>query len=1001
MYRTVLKTVFFAMLATCAVLCALCVVQTPFSSVSAVFAEQPTQAEAASDTPDGALSVQALENTWTAEPAISGFQYGCFTTVSGVAEQGTVKFSVYAVHEGIAETTPVNDVLTNFTLVDGGVSAEVKDAMNTLNVGSYLLRAAANADGYDPLEQDVAFDVTKFVGNKWRYGGSPKLVGWAYGETPRRLSGGVPFFGTVRYTLQGYNIPGGIENFETMEDFNAALARTGSQALGNKDEYKEYTVTFTVDGTDNYDGFTHTLTFGVKRNINPVDFYVNSFSFGVGLHPIDAIKIEYGINNTIDLELTTAMFSVIDANGNAVIQHSVFLRDDGAGTAQKTKKAFIVKISELDAGTYTIRQDIFEGETYGACFSEQKLEIFSVALPGVWADGASAWNKDPSFVDGQGKPVSGVWQFGQVAPNIQVPIKVLSHSAVPNGINVENEIVKTYYKRIIGDDGTETKGEKVAQDIGGSTANMPRDVGKFFVEFTVLENKNYYLREEDVKLLPFEITTADDWTFTTSPYAVGWTWGTFDKNVNLFGAVPTRGGAVSFTVKKDGAAVDGLENFRVDAQNVIIDENGLSGKLNGLGSGIYTLEVQVASSGNYTAYTAETTFRIAQASNSWTVSPNIARWAQYYFKAEENTPVSEARYGDVVMEVRSKDGGEIFYRSKNGVASVSNLAAAAAGWYTFTASVAETANYSGLNYDIEFQVFTESADMPTNHWVVVPVIESWIAGSTPSVPLGQSLRGEVIITYCKAELKDGKYVAVGDAADEQPEEPGKYFMYARVRHEELPQDELLKHDVMFDIFERVNEWTVTPSIQSYTLGEGPSVPTAEVLYTDECVIDIKYRPKHGGDVSPELPRVPGEYVMVVTATAKYCAPLTAEVDFTVSLSQNSWINAPTIKDWSEEETAGIPIGEAAVGSERIVYTYARADKPNEKFADKPTSEGSYIMYATLELDGYETLTAQWEFTVISAFDRTLMTFDIILGIVCCICTAVAIFFAVKRSRQNS
>lgn len=986
--RKALKYLFLAVAATalfaCGILC-MCFAnsQTPLSVAAGA-------ADSGAD-----VSPQALTNAWTTEPALDDYRYGTFTTVTGAAEQGEVCFSVYRVVDGVPESDPVNAVLTDFTLTEGKVSEAVKDAMNGLNVGDYILKASAQAEGYDPLSKEVGFSVTQYQNNGFVSGTTPQIVSWTWGDEPEQIHREpLARAGNLKFTLQGDGIAG-VEEYDTWIEFNDRIGgRTDKGLLGIAGGYRNYKATVSVAETDNYTEFYMELPFCVKKKITfgEKPFYINSITYGTkSLAHGDGL--DYYIPEFVESPIDKVSFSVRNTDDNIVLQQEVILRDGHAADrpSLNSKKALAAKLLTLDAGSYTVWVEVFEGETYGSCSYHVGLEVAPAVLTNMWA-------KEPAFID---KGNGAAWEFEKEKLEVSAELKVFTTSF--KNFDLNGEMLKTYYTRIEGENGTQVKGEEIARDVGGSTANMPRDVGKYFVEFNILKNNNYSLDENEIRLVPFEITMANDPTFTTEPYAVGWTWNSFDKNVNLFGAVATRGGVVDFTVKKErnGAAIEGLERFRVDAQNVIVDENGLSEKLNGLDSGNYVLEVHVASSGNYLPFTGYATFQIAKMPNSWTKSPNIARWAQYYFNAEENTPQAAALYGDVVMQVRGKNNGELYYKFENGKESVARLAEAPAGWYTFSATVADTGNYSGLNYDIEFQVFSESADMPNNYWVVVPTIESWIGGTTPSEPVYQSLRGTVVISYCKAEWKDGKYVAVGDATQEQPDLPGKYFMLARVKHEILPQDELLKHDVLFEIFERINEWTVTPSIQSYTLGEGPSTPFAEVRYTDDCVIDVRYRLKSGGAITSELPLTPGEYVMVVTATAKYCAPLTAEVEFTVSLTQNSWLNAPTIKNWSEDNPASLPIGAAMVGSEYIEYTYARADDPKQTFKEKPTSEGSYIMYAVLEMDGYETLTAQWDFTISSAYDRTLLTIDIVLGILCSICSVVAIVFAIRRSRQNA
>jgi hypothetical protein len=280
--------------------------------------------------------------------------------------------------------------------------------------------------------------------------------------------------------------------------------------------------------------------------------------------------------------------------------------------------------------------------------------------------------------------------------------------------------------------------------------------------------------------------------------------------------------------------------------------------------------------------------------------------------------------------------------------------------------------------------------------VTIPSIESWIAGSSASVPQGAALRGIEEFTYRRVELKDGKYVTVEELGEVVPSAPGKYIMRAHVSNPARPQDEL-NQEVMFEIFYRVNEWKDAPGIQSWYLGDAPSKPVASALYSSADELTILYK-KKGYDDSlavKELPNEPGEYVMIVTATAKYCEPIKAYIDFSVWLSKNGWLTAPVIKDWSAEVGPNLPTGEAIYGE--IQYIYKKLD--GTVLSGAPTEEGEYILVARVEVDGYETLEAEYKFTVTPAFDITLVMLNILLGVIACAFAVVVIIFAVRRYKQ--
>ena len=138
-------------------------------------------------------------------------------------------------------------------------------------------------------------------------------------------------------------------------------------------------------------------------------------------------------------------------------------------------------------------------------------------------------------------------------------------------------------------------------------------------------------------------------------------------------------------------------------------------------------------------------------------------------------------------------------------------------------------------------------------------------------------------------------------------------------------------------------------------------------------------------------------MLIVIAKADICKELRSEVKFTVKLSKNDWKNLPTIENWSEEfsHLDHLPIGEAEHG--KIVYTWFTKD--GKPLTEKPTEEGTYIMHSTATAPGYETLEADYEFTIEPAFDQTLIIIDGVLGLIACVATIIAISVVVKKKKD--
>ena len=884
---------------------------------------------------------------WTAEPSVNSFTWDNGTS-KVTPSNGTLNSKWNSANDGKIERKYFKTVWDAQSLsYQWDATQPLDGAPSDAGTYVYVTRIPATVDrNYAELTHGAFFEIRQ-AGNQWTGNGTSggqitnKNITFEWHKAEFTFFGAQ--YGNVNFTVGG--------NSYTADTLVAGL---NTLSAGT------HSLTCTVAQTPNYLGLSSTIKVTVEKAENDwsSDGKLNiATSFGWGTKDSAALRWITPKPDVGDVVAITV--SVND--GASLFYMELHVNGSSEGLEGEIQN-LLGRLMALGVGKYKITAVVAETDNCKGCKAEK---IFTVEKAiNDWKEG--------------GEPALSATEWIYNTPE-----------GTPSAEAKHGSVTYTYYAKAA--DGTRTK-------LGNT---MPSDAGNYSVGFSVLAGANENFGSVAEEFIDFTIKKANNAGFSTNPYAIGWTWNAFDKSVNLFGAIPLTGGAVTFSVQKNGSVVDGLSGIKVNAQNVIIDSDGsIAKKLNALDAGNYELTVTVGEVRNYLGFEASAVFTVSPAPNRWTTNPNIARWSEYYFKADQHTPKAVALYGDTVIEVKGKQDGKTYYKSVGGVAEIEKLNVAMGGWYTFTAAVAGNKNYSALDYSIEFQVFTESADMPNNYWLTVPAIDSWIAGSPAPEPAGEPLRGAFIVSYCRAELVNGKYVATGEPFGQIPEAPGKYFMLARVEQPQYPQDEKLKLDVMFEIFERANEWTVAPSIQSWSLGDGPSTPAADVLYKEDCVIDIKYKLKYSDDEpTAQLPDKPGTYLMIVRATAKYCAPLEAEIEFTVSLSQNSWVSAPSIKDWSEEFAASDPFGEAAVGSEHIVYTYARADKPEERFTEKPTTEGDYIMYATLALDGYETLTAEYAFSISPAFDSSLLTIDIILGVLACLTTGFVIYFAIKRYKQ--
>lgn len=213
------------------------------------------------------------------------------------------------------------------------------------------------------------------------------------------------------------------------------------------------------------------------------------------------------------------------------------------------------------------------------------------------------------------------------------------------------------------------------------------------------------------KEIKFSIAAADN-VWSVAPNFVRWSFGSFNAKEDLFRAVPKFGEVtdVVYNIYTDGECTKKVENlpdgFKVNALGEVND--AVATELNKLARGRYYLVCTVKKTDNYGALeSAPMVFNVFQASNAWSVTPNIKSWTEGGYDETENAIFVESTFGNdaVVVYVYNADN-EVVYESKGGKVRTNELASLKSGLYTLTARVEETSDYSGLAlYTINFQVF--------------------------------------------------------------------------------------------------------------------------------------------------------------------------------------------------------------------------------------------------------------------------------------------------------
>lgn len=203
------------------------------------------------------------------------------------------------------------------------------------------------------------------------------------------------------------------------------------------------------------------------------------------------------------------------------------------------------------------------------------------------------------------------------------------------------------------------------------------------------------------------------------PSIMFWTYGNYDKQMNLINGTPTyldNPNDISFkvTMDMDGEipATDALASFLLTDGIV---SNDVAKSLSALPVGTYYLFASVKGSTNYKPLIQRgVAFKVFPATNSWEIMPSIVVWTEGQFKSI-NMPVAKPLYGITNIVIKDSDGKDVY----NNVTGVNKLSAAKAGTYTLTATVMGSNDYDGLVYSTVFSVH-EKPGIPV--WATVLIV---------------------------------------------------------------------------------------------------------------------------------------------------------------------------------------------------------------------------------------------------------------------------------------
>ncbi|MCH5160742.1 MAG: hypothetical protein J1G04_01810 [Clostridiales bacterium] len=898
------------------------------------------------------------------------------------------------------------------SLYSGGSWSALLAELKKCEADTYVVTAEIDGDDNHAALTYTLTIIISVKANSWKQnensGGADRdsavPISWTYGsETAPVIKFGAEYNGdkmVVRVGLVG--IGGAVSQYEIVSYSNLGNYIKGLSA-------GTYFIYATVDADYKYSGLESWVSLVIEKANN--EWLENESGDGVDLIISNWIWSEFA--RDIDTHLILPIAKQGDSVSIAVYKKGGITPEftvivafvtgtDGKNINTNDRAALISELCRLGVGEYTITATVNEQTNYKSLSGDTAKTVnFKVE------QATNRWTTAPAFFMGT-QDVSNGWVYGS--------------NIVVNYAPYFGNATVTY--------STENGSE--------NWTAMPSTVGDYKAVFSVVGTDNY---KALTKTVFFTISPVTNREFSASPGVTDWAWNNYDEKNNLFTGTPVSLGEVRFEVREGhegGAAL--FRKFQLFndvggkgihtgsfAQDKYVEPE-IAAELNKLTQGTYTLRLYVAARDNYDAFEYETSFIVTEAKNAWVETPKITAWYFGSYNDDVNAPTATALYGKPNIVIRHKDTGEMFYRYTGVEETYDRLADAKVGWYKMTVTVNGIPDqYGGLEEIIEFQVFVNSDQ---NFWVTVPSIEGWTANidETVVMPTGLPFRGLPYFEFYKAVYENDEYqlkekVEKGEdsfTVDNSrkyarifyiPTAPGTYFMLSYAENESNSNDYLgVNHSsrIMFTIRDRVIAWDQSVRISSVLyLGERAkwAGPTARTNLTGDDTVKITYRYLDAltrRDLGSQIPTVAGKYIVVAYASARYTQTITSEMMFEVALSKNSWVgdSSPSIESWSEEFSGNSPnpIGDATYGE--ITYIYINKDRPDIFLTDRPTAAGRYIMIARVELDGYETLEARYEFTIAPAFDNTFMLIDIILGVVACAFAVVVIIFAIRRYKEN-
>ena len=479
-----------------------------------------------------------------------------------------------------------------------------------------------------------------------------------------------------------------------------------------------------------------------------------------------------------------------------------------------------------------------------------------------------------------------------------------------------------------------------SEENGTYTSKVPKNAGTYYVKASVAGTKNYTGLES---VISFTIAKADT-TLTFEKENID---KTYDKN------------AISEPmVTKNGSGNDIVFEW------YIADGNGWQ-KLDNAPSdvGAYKVVASVKEDTNYNGASIEKEFSISMADNKWTKELSIKDWT---YGETASAPSAAAKYGDVVYTYsNSKDG-----------TYTSDVPVNAGTWYV-KASVAETANYAGLeSAPVSFEIKKADSSIKFKDSVALDKVYDTNAVVVTEEQVEKTgSTGTVSFTFEKKVNDEWKTV-------ESATEVGTYRVTATLA-EDNNHTSVTSKPLEFTITKANSAVTITtPSLDKAYDGNAVTTPEYTISGSDGNVT-IKWQENTGSVDTPKwedlksAPSTVGTYrVVVELAGNDNYNPASTTSDFVISQATNTWTEELSITGWTYNEKENVPTAKAQFGD--VTFTYSSEE--NGTYTNEvPKNAGTYYVKATVA--GTENYTGLESTPVAFEIAKAIPAYEKVTGLV--------------------